>query len=121
MENFPEFRSTNINIRVSLGLKADLTNEAANMGCNLTECIMHLLTQGKTLKSKFEKLTVEHESLRAEAAQLITALNRYAQITDPMVTQLVDKEVLIKGKVVKVFDKFQAIELIIENYTPQKK
>lgn len=121
MENFPENRATNINIRVSLGLKADLANEAANMGCTITDCVLHLITQGKTLKSRLEKLTIEHELLRAEAAQLKTTLHRFSQITEPLENQWVGQEVSINGQVVRINNKFQALELIFENFKTRKK
>ena len=115
MENidYLSMRTTNMNIRISPLLKSSLIEKAANMGLNLSDYIMHVLTrdmsgQNKELeeaKSAFNKLEIENKSMKLELAKFEALAEPFIEL----IGQTVDLE---EGQSIEIEKPFDALRLM---------
>lgn len=118
MENidYLNMRTTNMNIRISPLLKSSLIGIAANMGLNLSDYIMHVLTkdmsgQNKELeevKSGFNKLEKENKSVTLELA-------KFEALAEPF-SGLIGQTVDLQGKSTQIQNAFDVLQLMSQTF-----
>ena len=114
--DYLHMRTTNMNIRISPLLKSSLIEKAANMGLNLSDYIMHVLTkdmsgQNKELeevKSGFNKLEKENKSVKL-------ALAKFEALAEPF-NGLIGQTVDLQGKPTQVQNAFDVLQLMSQTF-----
>lgn len=110
--DYLHMRTTNINVRISPLLKSALIETAAEMGLNLSDFIMHVLT--KKINGDYATCQ-ECEKLQSQLEEKGAEVLRYEQLAEPF-SKAIGTEITINGKTVLIKNSYDILAAISQNF-----
>lgn len=122
MTDFLEARSMNLNVRVSPMMKMQLTDKVRKLGLNITDYIYIAIAKSESMDNDVQMVNAEKIKLQQQVRQLQTALSRYDSMVEPATKPFIGHEVRnSKNQLITLNDKFDVLQMLIDNFKMRQK
>lgn len=110
----PETKISNINLRISPGLKAHLIGQGARLGMNLSDYINLLIEQSEQKAGQIQQLSGELEALRREFADTKAALQQLESGLQPLFVKTEGQKVQLGRETVEIKTRLDLLQLLVK-------
>lgn len=112
--DFTESKTTNINLRVTPGLKAQLISQGARIGMHLSDYINLLIQQSAQQNRQLQQLSETAENLRRELKDAQTALQQMESVLNPLFAKTESQVVSLGREKVEIKTRLDLLHLLVK-------